>query len=97
METKPKVRILLLFTLLFCLSVNATEKIEGHEFVTSGEYHKLGKPCACPSDPAKNGVCGRRAALCRTGGYNILDCGNKSVKSIEEYKMVQKELCGTDF
>ncbi len=84
------------FFLIFSVA-NASEKIDGHLFVTKYEYHKMGKPCGCPSDPAKNGICGGRAALCKNGGYNISDCGKNAVKSIAEYKKVKKELCGTDF
>ena len=36
-------------------------------------YKALGKPCACPSDTAKNGSsCGARSAHSRAGGYKPL-------------------------
>ena len=88
------------FAILLLVAVSslmAGEKIEGHLFVTRAEYHQSGKPCACPSDKAKRGKCGKRAALCRNGGANILDCGDKKVSSIADYKKVKKDLCGIDF
>ena len=88
------IRLVLFLCLVSSGPGYASEQIEGHTFHTVKEYHKTGAPCACPSDRAKNGRCGRRAALCRDNGYNILDCDGTIVKSIEEYKEVKKSLCG---
>lgn len=79
-------------------TADAAEMIEGHLFITRSEYQSKGKACACPSDRARNNSrCGRRAALCRNGGANILDCSSKVVTSIKEYKAVKRKKCGVDF
>lgn len=91
-----KILILLILAIVSCQAL-AEQKIEGVWFITKAEYHQKGKPCACPSDPAQNGRCGNRAALCKNGGYNILDCGVEIIKSIQDYKKVKKQLCRSDF
>ena len=76
----------------------ASDRIDGHLFITKAEYHQAGKPCACPDDRTRGGRrCGKMSALCKNGGANILDCGNKAVKTILEYKKIKKRLCGNDF
>jgi len=91
-----KVFISIILVIASCQAL-AEQKIEGVWFVTKAEYHQKGKPCACPSDRAENGWCGGRAALCKNGGYNILDCGTEAIKSIQDYKKVKKQLCRVDF
>lgn len=74
----------------------AAKEIGGLTFNTKEEYWRLGKPCACPRDLAKNGICGKRAALCKTGGKHILNCDSTKVDSLDSYKRVQKKLCGNN-
>lgn len=88
------IRIFLLAILQLSHPLFANENIEGHLFITKEEYHKMDQPCACPSDRAKNGRCGKRAAICKNGGFNILDCTSKKIKSIADYKEVKKSVCG---
>lgn len=88
-------KILLPILFLVSCTAFAEQKIEGIWFLTKAEYHQKGMPCACPGDQAKNGRCGDRAALCRRGGYNILDCGKETIKSIQDYKRVQRLLCSS--
>ena len=91
------IRTLILLTLTFSTYIYAGELIEGYQFISRSEYHSQKGPCACPSDSAKRGRCGKRAALCRNGGANILDCSGKKVESIQDYKKVKRLLCGQDF
>lgn len=88
-------KVLLVLIFIFRVSF-ALQVIEGHTFHSRIEYYRIGKPCACPDDRGKK-RCGNNAALCKRGGYNILDCGATVVKSITEYKAVQKQLCSNYF
>lgn len=90
-------KIFIFLTLYFGAFSYASELIEGYQFISRSEYHTQKGPCACPSDPAKRGRCGKRAALCRNGGANILDCSGKKVESIQEYKKIKRLMCGQDF
>lgn len=85
--------------LLVIISFNliAATNIEGYIFNTKAEYWNTGKPCACPSDLARNSKCGRRAALCKLGGKHILDCNSDKIQSFDDYRKVQQDLCGDRF
>ena len=86
-----------LLLLLTVLTGCQAAEFENIIFTSKASYHAMEKPCACQSDIAANGICGRRAALCRRGGYHISDCGGSVIQSISEYKKVQNELCKTDY
>jgi len=88
---------LILFLAFVTTHSYSKEVIDGLTFVTRKEYHASGKPCACPSDPAARGRCGKRAALCRNGGAHILDCKTPAVKSLNDYKRIKAELCGVSY
>ena len=72
---------------------HAAKNIEGNTYISKEEYWGLGKPCACPSDAAKNGRCGKRAALCKAGGKHISNCDSTVVRSLDDYLKVQRKLC----
>ncbi|MDD0851615.1 hypothetical protein HBN50_00855 [Halobacteriovorax sp. GB3] len=91
------IKLVLIIGFSFSMNSFGDELVEGSLFITRSAYKSNYGPCACPDDPAANGRCGKRSALCKDRGHNILDCSGRKIKSIFEYKKLKKKLCGKDF
>lgn len=82
---------LAIFTLL-AVSLPSVAVAQGR--IARDDYYRLGKPCACPEDKAKdNSKCGRRSAFCRCNGYEPLGCfqGDNDPK---QRASIQLQYCG---
>lgn len=85
--------LLFVFFVVFPFRTETSVIVDGLVLNTKEEYWASGRPCACPDDRAKNGRCGRRAALCKDRGKHISNCDSTKIRSAVDYKRVQNKLC----
>lgn len=73
---RPRAMEFTIFILLVAIFVPTASHAQRRFPITTDEYHdRLGLPCACPYDHARDGsTCGGRSAFCRCNGYEPIGC-----------------------